>query len=84
MKNIIRYTTLLMSVILLFIVTAQSFAEPLKMEFVQTTLSATPTAAPSKATGTPTPSSNPNVSTTSFTQADLSLLTGNLTKSGIS
>lgn len=68
-----------MCLILLFIVTAQSFAEPLKPEYIQrATATATQTAAPSKTTETPTPNGDIAVSTTSFTQADLSLLTGNI------
>jgi hypothetical protein len=76
MKNTIRYTTILMSLILLFIITTQSFADPLKIEFVQPT--ATQTASPPKPNGSATPSSDVPASTTSFTQADLSLLTGNI------
>jgi len=78
MKKRIRHTTILMSLILLFIVTAQSFAEPLKTEFVQPTARATQTEIPSTVTDTPTPSSDTTASATSFTQADLSLLTGNI------
>ncbi len=78
MKKTIRHTTVLMSLILLFIITAQSFAEPLKTELVLATSTAAQTAIPTKLTGTVTPNHNAGVSTTSFTQADLSLLTGNI------
>src|ERR1041384_7871533 len=77
MKNTIRYITILMVLILLFIVTTQSFAEAPKIELLQPT--ATQTAKPSTPNGTVTPSSSDTTtSNTSFTQADLSLLTGNI------
>ncbi|MBA3873387.1 MAG: hypothetical protein H0X30_30000 [Anaerolineae bacterium] len=76
MKNTIRYATVLMSLTVLFVITAQSFAEPIKTAFVQPT--ATPTIIPPKLTAAPTATTDSTVSTTSFTQADLSLLTGNI------
>jgi len=76
MKNTIRYTTILIVLILLFIITAQSFAEAPKIEFAQSTV--TQTAKPASPNGTPTPGSDVTTSNTSFTQADLSLLTGNI------
>lgn len=78
MKNTIRYTTILMSLILLFIMTTQSFAEPLKATFAQRTSIATQTAIPPNPAGTEAPSGGATSSIPSFTQADLSLLTGNI------
>jgi hypothetical protein len=74
--KVIRYTIVLMSLILLFIAASQSFAEPLVT--LQSTKIATQTLVPSEATDAPTLSTDPSGSITSFTQADLSLLTGNI------
>ena len=76
MKNNIRYTCVLTCVTLMFVATAQIFAEPLKIESRQSTPSQTPI--PTSPATTATPTSNSDGTSVGFTQADLSLLTGNI------
>ncbi len=64
----------------LFIFTAQSFADPIKTDFRQAVKTATSSSPVAIVTNTPLSPATPAVSTstTSFTQADLSILTGNI------
>jgi hypothetical protein len=82
MKKTIRSICILTSFVLVFIVTAQSFADPIKDDIRQAVKTATPSTPNPIVTNTPI-SPSPvaaalATSTTSFTQADLSLLTGNI------
>lgn len=83
MKKTIRSICLLASFAMLFIFAAQSFADPIKGDISQAVKTATPSTPNSLVTNTPIPkptTAAPAVTTsaTSFTQADLSILTGNI------
>ncbi len=78
MKKTIRSICILTSFVLLFIFTAQSFADPIDGNIRQAVKTATPSTPPPLVTNTPASTKDLTTSTTSFTQADLSILTGNI------
>lgn len=78
MKNSIRNILVVITLILTFAIASQSFADPLQSDVEQATVTATPSSLQSNSDATSVPSSDIVTSATSFTQADLSLLTGNI------
>jgi hypothetical protein len=78
MKNSIRNISVVIGVILTFVFASQSFADPLQIDIQQATITATPSSPQSTSTATSAPNKDIVTSATSFTQADLTLLTGNI------
>ncbi len=78
MKNTIRNILIFVGFTFTFVVASQSFADPLQFDVQQATVTATPRSPQSSSTASSAPNNDIVTSATSFTQADLSLLTGNI------